>query len=530
MNDMIKQYILVILIAFTVPLMAQEQDSIDVAAQWGLCESTIKYTSTTQMLRNVNPLVLVAWEDFRGPSLDQMLWNYNMQERSLVTNHEQQYYTYGNNIQFQNGVMALVAKREVIMAKAIEYLSEDTLLPYYNSDGNQVLRPNYRRFDYTSGEIQSNKKFQYGLYLARIKVPNGKGFWPAFWLYGGSPVYNEADIFEFFNSHNLFSNYYYPKKLKTNLHYEYWGEERTCSKTSFKQDFSKNYHIFGMYWGRDVILWYLDGRTIRVDFHWFHRSNNGMLSPVAKIEPGVTYVENQAYPHDPMRIFFNLAVRSDTEAPNSNTPLPSKMEIDWFMYFNHAAKQDVYVTNYNQQPLDTDFYNSIIGNTVTFDCNYPVYNDQFLSAKGKNEVIIKPGFHAQKGSIVKIQIDNNLWDRTEEIEKYADVEAYASAFEQHKELYENTQESSKMINIDGDDILIYLKQKDKHVVVNFGSLPYENYNVSIINMNGHTIVPLDQITSSITSFDISSCAQGFYIVRLVNNKTGVVTIKKVVLF
>ena len=57
---------------------------------------------------------------------------------------------------------------------------------------------------YTSGKVNSNGKFKqtYGRWEARIKLPEGTGFWPAFWMLGtnngcgGWPSCGEIDIIE----------------------------------------------------------------------------------------------------------------------------------------------------------------------------------------------------------------------------------------------------------------------------------------------------------------------------------------------
>ncbi len=45
---------------------------------------------------------------------------------------------------------------------------------------------NKQYFDYTSGMIYSNYKFDYGMFEIKCKIPKGKGFWPAFWMAGAS--------------------------------------------------------------------------------------------------------------------------------------------------------------------------------------------------------------------------------------------------------------------------------------------------------------------------------------------------------
>jgi beta-glucanase (GH16 family) len=59
-----------------------------------------------------------------------------------------------------------------------------------------VFNGSNETFRFSSGEIWTDEKFFHGVYTARVKLPKGKGFWPAFWLYSGNP-WNEIDIFEF---------------------------------------------------------------------------------------------------------------------------------------------------------------------------------------------------------------------------------------------------------------------------------------------------------------------------------------------
>ena len=53
---------------------------------------------------------------------------------------------------------------------------------------------------------QSKKEFTYGRIEARIKMPVGQGFWPAFWMLGADintvnwPACGETDIMEHINT------------------------------------------------------------------------------------------------------------------------------------------------------------------------------------------------------------------------------------------------------------------------------------------------------------------------------------------
>jgi beta-glucanase (GH16 family) len=78
--------------------------------------------------------------------------------------------------------------------------------------GNLVITARHESFtgadgiqrDYTSARLNSKGKFEqkYGRFEARIKIPQGQGMWPAFWLLGndsktaGWPMCGEIDIME----------------------------------------------------------------------------------------------------------------------------------------------------------------------------------------------------------------------------------------------------------------------------------------------------------------------------------------------
>ena len=78
-----------------------------------------------------------------------------------------------------------------------------------------ILNQNY---EYTSGWVETQEDFstQYGYIEAKIKIPHGYGFWPAFWTWQTTGATNEAeiDIFEMAGRKD-------PTIMGTNVHEEY---------------------------------------------------------------------------------------------------------------------------------------------------------------------------------------------------------------------------------------------------------------------------------------------------------------------
>ena len=106
------------------------------------------------------------------------LWSYNIGTGSNGWgNNELQYYTSRpSNIKVENGMLNITARNEQYMGKS-----------------------------YTSARILTKGKFEkkYGRIEARIKLPRGKGLWPAFWMLGANsdtvtwPLCGEIDIMEY---------------------------------------------------------------------------------------------------------------------------------------------------------------------------------------------------------------------------------------------------------------------------------------------------------------------------------------------
>lgn len=120
----------------------------------------------------------LVWSDeFSGDSLSDADWNYETHEVGWV-NHELQ-----------------------------EYVPSEEYA--YVKDGELIIQPVKKeengKVSYYSGRVNTQGKhdYKYGKFEARIKVPEGKGFLPAFWMmpldesyYGQWPKCGEIDIME----------------------------------------------------------------------------------------------------------------------------------------------------------------------------------------------------------------------------------------------------------------------------------------------------------------------------------------------
>ena len=213
----------------------------------------------------------LKWEDqFEGESLNRDDWNVELHDPGWVNNELQSYVDSPENIYLQDGNLVL---------KPVENMNEDGSVSY------------------TSGRINTQHKhdFKYGLFEARVKVPEGQGFLPAFWmmptdenLYGQWPRCGEIDIMEVLGN-NTDTSY-------GTIHYGNPHSESQGSYTLDEGSFSEEYHVFDVEWEPGKISWYVDGKLIHTEDNWYSATEG---------QGEITYPA----PFDqPFYIILNLAV------------------------------------------------------------------------------------------------------------------------------------------------------------------------------------------------------------------------------
>ncbi len=283
---------------------------------------------------NKNPWVLVFEDNFDGNSLDLSKWEIQGWGQGALSSSPNQEYNTLDNVEVSNGSLKIIAKKESVQRRAVSWRADTDIL----EDG----LPNLRTYEYTSSNIWSKPTFSYGKFEARIKIPKGKGFWPAFWTFSRGDTWNEIDIFEFWNERNFFG--FRPSKLSNvhhmNTHYDHDHDGRPvfCPLKYTGEDFSQDFHIFSVVWDFDKISWFVDGELKAVSYRFRTLEGDAVECPIA----AGPYQMNQAHPQEPMSIIFNLAIQSNRrDAPDRSTLFPGHMEVDWVRY-------------YQQKPLSAD--------------------------------------------------------------------------------------------------------------------------------------------------------------------------------
>ncbi|MCW3070641.1 MAG: hypothetical protein JWO44_531 [Bacteroidetes bacterium] len=286
---------------------------------------------------------------------------------------EPQVYTNSpNNVFIDNGSLVLQARNEPYICDPIyvntEECARQNILHQLNiSHGTS----DFEGYHFTSGciETQANvnslTNFQYGYYEARIRLPWGVGFWPAFWVFlrDGLPSHinnSEIDIVENVGKIVGVDEEGAPvgnkNKMGTNIHKglcdglptytcptnpaDFYCTLEGCQGADIDVglDYTLDYHTYAIEWSPTRIVWYFDNRPVRI----------------------ITNPEI----NDPVKIIFNFAL-SQTLLDGS-AEFPAQMKIDYVRVYK----------------LKTDC-NSII-NTCVYD--FPSHDNKI-----KNKIVIGSG-------------------------------------------------------------------------------------------------------------------------------------------
>jgi beta-glucanase (GH16 family) len=354
-----------------------------------ICEGlNVSYTTTFNQCDN-NPWALAFEDNFDGTCLDMSKWD-------IVTGiardpyfESQKAWHRAENISVGNGILKIISKKETMLNQCDDIWFNETV-------GTLHICSDY---DYTTGEILTKKKFSFGKIEALVKIPKGKGFFPAFWLFGGNPVYNEIDIFEFM------TNNFTKHKMTTHFDLEGDGTVSHCVTEYNGPDFSLSYHIFSLIWDPNKIEWYVDGVLKRTDYKHYTQLGQSTGCAINRYTP---YILNKIYPKYPMAIIFNTAIYNNSYKPDHTTPFPSQMEVDWVKYYIRSPCGDINITNSSQFILSNENFNFLIGNSVTINCGFSVYAGQQLKIIAKNDITLGAGFNVEVGSIFETKIDPTI--------------------------------------------------------------------------------------------------------------------------
>ena len=248
----------------------------------------------------------LTWSDeFNAPngtSPDPAKWNIVTGGNGFGNNEQETYTTRPANIQQRDGNLVITARKE------------------------DLIGPDGAARNYTSARINTQNHFtqKYGRFEARIKLPTGKGIWPAFWLLGNDhetnpwPDCGEIDILEAIGARDtIYSTLHGPG---------YSGRQGPTQKFVLPpgQQVDTAFHLYAVEWSPNDIKFFLDDHLI-------------VERTPADLPPDTRWV----YDH-PFYLILNLAVGGHWPGyPDKTTTFPQQMLVDYVRVYSRepAAAQ-----------------------------------------------------------------------------------------------------------------------------------------------------------------------------------------------
>jgi beta-glucanase (GH16 family) len=230
----------------------------------------------------------LVWSDeFDGKTINPKNWTYDLGAGGWG-NGEAQYYTNRpENARLENGLLIIEAQQE-----------------------------KYEDSYYTSARLKTQglQNFQYGRIEARLKVPAGKGLWPAFWMLGSSfdgtnwPDCGEIDIMEYIGKEpDLILGTAHGPGYSGALGISQWNRQTF--------DIADDFHTYAIEWSEGQIDWYFDGEL----YHTVTRADVG---------------EREWVFDQPFFIILNLAIGGVLPGPvGLDVTFPRQYQVDYVRVF-----------------------------------------------------------------------------------------------------------------------------------------------------------------------------------------------------
>ncbi len=188
----------------------------------------------------------VVDETIKGPEGYSLVWNDEFNDPAYETpNTDHWWYENAEPGWVNNELQTYIPgkKGDIVTAD----VSDGTLKIRAIKDGSRVY----------SARVNTKQAWTYGYFEARLKLPKGKGTWPAFWMmpetWAGWPDGGEIDIMEHVGC--------VPTEVSSSIHckayYHAIGTQKTAAKKiSTVMD---EFHVYALEWTEEYIKTYVDG-------------------------------------------------------------------------------------------------------------------------------------------------------------------------------------------------------------------------------------------------------------------------------
>ncbi|MDF1699357.1 MAG: family 16 glycosylhydrolase [Saprospiraceae bacterium] len=240
---------------------------------------------------------------------------------------------------------------------------------------------------YTSAKLRTKGKadWTYGRFEASIKLPKGRGLWPAFWLlptdevYGGWPRSGEIDIVELIGDKM--------DEIHGSMHFGKVWPNNSNVQASYhlnKGEFSDEFHTFAIEWEEGEIRWLLDD-------HLYSTQRSEDIAPLK-------------WPFDQnFHIVLNIAVGGTWPGnPDETTSFPQAMEVEYIRVFDGffpsiSGKSQV---DKNSKEITYAIHNVPKGASIQWEIPAGA---ELISGKGTEKIIVNWG---ETGGDIKATIND----------------------------------------------------------------------------------------------------------------------------
>lgn len=294
-----------------------------------------------------NDWTLVWSDEFEGDQLDETKWTRDLgngffqEDGTFIPgwgNQELQSYQ-EDNVRVENGYLILEGRKETV------------------SDHTGT-------YHYTSGKVHTQGKFsqKYGRFEASIKLPEGQGYWPAFWMmpendvYGGWAASGEIDIME--NAGGT------PHKIGGAIHYGgQWPNNTYTAKDYYFPDGKDvtDFNLYAVEWEPGEIRWYVNDVLYQTLNNW---SSTSFGNPAKFSYPAP--FDQEFY------LILNLAIGGWYGGnPDDSTPFPGEMVVDYVRVYELTGRDYLVPVEPVFEPVElpADAKVAVDGNYV-YDTNY----------------------------------------------------------------------------------------------------------------------------------------------------------------
>ena len=203
----------------------------------------------------------------------------------------------------------------------------DSQNAFLDGNGNLVIEarqvstigPDGIERPYSSARIHTQGKVsqKFGRIEAKIKLPQGKGIWPAFWMLGddfdtkGWPECGEIDIMESIDV--------VAQRAHGTIHGPgYCGGEAISNEFQTNQFLVNDFHLYAVEWAPESISWFFDDHCY------------------ATVKSSQVNGNRWAFDH-PFFVVLNLAIGGNWPGyPDETTSFPQRLTVDFVKFYERG--------------------------------------------------------------------------------------------------------------------------------------------------------------------------------------------------